>query len=146
MIEPQIPGNCKVLLRHNRETAPQPLPVSFCSLVQINPGEPGGVVTADPVVAGKVGQEVSVRAGHLILDQRPGFGDPVDLASREMLHQLCFTPKIAQIYPVNRRLSPDIATISPLSPVTSQLPTFHPAQAVRSRPDRVPAQAGSVIR
>src|SRR5690625_7798259 len=60
MIEPQIPGNFKVLLRYNRETAPQPLPVSFCSLVQINPGEPGGVVTADPVVAGKVGQEVSV--------------------------------------------------------------------------------------
>src|SRR5690625_1126415 len=122
MLQPQIPGNFKVLLRYKRETAPQPLHVSFCSLVQINPGEPGGVVTADPVVGGKVGQEVSVLAGHLILDQRPGFGDPVDLASCEMLHQLCFIIKIAQIYPVNRRLSPDIATISPLSSVKSKLP------------------------
>src|SRR5690625_1880850 len=113
MIEPQFPGNFKVLLRYHPEPAQQPLPVSFCSFVQINPGEPGGVVTAEPVAAGKVGQEVSVRAGHLVLDQRPCFGDPVDLASCEMLHQLCLIFKIAQIYPVDRRLSPDIATISP---------------------------------
>ena len=102
-------------------------------------------MTAEPVAAGKVGQEVSVRAGHLVLDQRPCFGDPVDLASCEMLHQLCLIFKIAQIYPVDRRLSPDIATISPFSSEKSKLSLFHPAQAVIARPDRISAQAGSII-
>src|SRR5690625_5645758 len=62
-----------------------------------------------------------------------------------MLHQLCLIFKIAQIYPVDRRLSPDIATISPFSSEKSKLSLFHPAQAVIARPDRISAQAGSII-